>query len=133
MICNHTTPHLLAWNNRWAGTDVRFVEAIRTALAHATEDDLDAGDLDVMETLIERTDRLDPRNSTDTRAYAIEVDDAELAAAQRVLESACLYMHDNGYAADSDFPEDRQAAQILGATGGPALICWTEAFDRERC
>lgn len=135
MTCNHSAaPHLLAWNNRWAGTDVRFVEAIRTALAHVDEDDLEPGDLDAIDTLLARADRLyfgrnlRARRPTDSAEYAIPADDAELAAAERVLESACRYMSDNHYASDGEFPEDRRAAQALGETGVVATSCWVGAF-----
>lgn len=134
--CQHEGPHQLDWNGFMGRSDTHLSQHIETALNHVEGDDVEPGDLDTMYALLDRAAQLAAERNLganrplEAEAYMVEISDAELEVARRVLHEACQYMYVNDYASDEDFPEDAAAARTLGASGGMALACWADTLFR---
>lgn len=126
--CQHDGPHKFLWNGHEGGSPVLLREIVETALHHVCDEDVEPGDMDTVRDLVARARAQYSPGATCATQLCIDVTDPERDAASRVLHEAASYMDLNGYADDHDFPEDAEAARVLGADGTSVLICWAPAF-----
>lgn len=125
--CKHDGPHNVGWYWGLGGEpdpNYRIADAIKQALNHVWEEDVEPGDLDKMHELLGRIDRR-MYMFTD-RSVPFWVTDEEREVIHRVMWEACAYMGANDYAGDLDFPEDAHAARTL-TDGLFAWQCWVDA------